>query len=470
MTVRSVDWQTPKNTRNWRWNDTDVSVLVYDTASKGFVDVLYFWNSTAKSWRLPRTNSHFNVVPWPGWKMKFGSSASYLVTNGSVILERLGPALSNPTSETPTRDKATNLFTDNTLGVGFLFNPSSYRGADFKTNIAIYPGRYSLSAWTYGYVQDGIYLLGDLGKVSVTVPKIAAQADSIIQVMSGLTFNITVNFRKEGIFDGIPCNSSVRIRVYDNSDRLVAAASTSLDPGAKISDSGFFFNSSTREGKISSAGGTIGIPAGTRILEYRNLAGLYRYTELLTGRERAEAVKRSQLFSADYGVWGSVGTDRGYRGGWLVKIDLVNWYLPEIFHPAPPALLQGESTFLFSFNHLGPYESRSRILIPNAAIGGCASIVIALDLRAYVRGSVYLYNWFEEVRTSSWVAVELSKGKESYRTHSFDGYYDAYLTQGTYEIRVSQRTLTGKKMTISRTVVLSDGASDLGQDFFFESI
>ena len=461
VTVRSVDWQTPRNQRNWTWNNTEVSTLIYDVASKSF-DAIYFWNSVTSSWNLPRTNSQFNTVPWPDWRSKFGAGASYLKTNGSAVLERFGPALPSPISRTPSQDMATNLFVESALRIGFLFSFRSYRSADFRSSVALYPGVYSLTAWTYGYVQDGVHVLGDLGKVSVAVPRIGSQADSSIQVMVGTTFDLAIKFRTEGVFKGIPCNSSVRIRIYDDSDRIVAAASTSLDPGIVIAEAGFFAD----QNKIINASGAVSIPRGTKIVEYRNLAGLYKYTELLTS---AEIVRRALLFTPDYGVWGSAGTGSGYYGNWTVKVDLFNWYSQGQFYPPALGLLHGESAFLHLYNHLGPYESRTTIAIPNAPIGGHASIVVALDLRAYIRGEVYSFNWFDEVRTASWALVEMKRGKDIYRTYSLDGFYDAYLPQGSYVVKVALRIPADAELTANRTIFLSDGGNTLGEDFFLGS-
>jgi len=465
VTIRSVDWQIPRNPRNWAWNDTEISTLVYDMASKSFIDIIYFWNASAMTWSLPRANSLYSTIPWSGWIQKFGSGSSYILTNGPVILERLGPALPNPISLAPSQDMATSLFLENFFRVAFLYSPSSYRATDFRSNVAIYPGKYSLTAWTYGYVQEGVYSLTDLGKVSLSIGSVAAQADFNIELIKGTSFNITIIFRKEGIFEGIPHNSSARIRIYDNSDRLVAAASTSIDFGAantKSESTGFFADGR----KIVLAAGKVSVPKGTMVLQYRNLAGLYRYTELLTGIEKLQAIRRAQLFSPDYGVWGSM--HRGeYRGNWNLKIDIVNWYLGgDKFHPAPAALLHGESAFLFPYNHLGPYESRTNTIIPNVPHGGEASVVAALDLRAYIQGHVYSINWFEEVRTESWVSIEMRKGRESQRVYSFGGFYDAYLSQGSYEFKLSIILLSKGEMAVNRSLFVSDGASVLGEDFF----
>jgi hypothetical protein len=293
-----------------------------------------------------------------------------------------------------------------------------------------------------------------------------SQIGTSIETMRGASFNITMVFRKERIFEGIPHNSSVRIRIYDKTDRLVAAVSTSLDAGTMDSKAGFFAD----QQKIRFSGGKTSIPKGTKILEYRNLAGLYQYTELLTGPERLQALRRAQLYSPDYGIWGSIENGKGYRGSWTVKIDVVNWYLGgQLFHPAPAGLLQGESPALFSYNHLGPYQPKMNVSIPNTALGGHASIVIGLDLRAYVRGHIYSANWFDEMRTASWATIEMKKGNMMYRTYSLDGFYDAYLPDGAYGFRVSQKASIKGDVTANRTIVLSDGANFVGEDFFLET-
>jgi len=241
----------------------------------------------------------------------------------------------------------------------------------------------------------------------------------------------------------------------------VAAVSTSFDPGVVIASAGFFAD----QNKIINASGPVSIPSGTRIVEYRNLAGLYKYTELLTS---VEIVRRALLFTPDYGVWGSMGTLGGYQGYWTVKVDLVNWYSQGQFYPPALGLLQGESAFLHPYNHLGPYESKTTIAIPNAPIGGHASIVVALDLRAYIRGDIYSFNWFDEVRTASWALVEMKRGRETYRTYSIDGFYDAYLPRGSYDVKVAL-PVSAEGYTANRTIFLSDGGSILGEDFFLGS-
>ena len=463
-TIRSTDWQIPRNTRNWLWNSTEAALLVYDMASKSFVDAVYFWNSTAQSWTIPRTNSQFSSIPWQGWKARFGMGSSYLYTNGSTILERFGPAPINSESSDPIQDMATNLFVETTFRPGFLFSTKAYRTSTYKTNVAIYPGKYALTVSTYGYVQEGVYVLGDLGRVSVSVPTLNSQANSNIPVMNGITFNLTFVFRNEGIFQGLPFNCSMRIRIYDESDQIVAAASTSYDPGVVITAAGFYAD----QKKISKAGASVSpIPAGTKIVEYRMLAGQYRYTELATG---IEIVERAKLFSTDYGIWGSYTSNTGYTGKWTIKVEIVNWYLPKKFNPAPPALLHGESAFLYQYNHLGPYELRTNEMIQNHRLGGGISAILALDARAYVSGHVYQYSWFDEPRTSSWAVVTMKGQTQSFRSYSLDGFFEAYLSPENYEFSVSI-LISGEDRVFGskRTIRLPDGAIVQGGDYYLEN-
>ena len=96
----------------------------------------------------------------------------------------------------------------------------------FRSNIAIYPGTYALSGWTYGYVQDNVVDLQpgvDLGNVYVAVPWLGQMADINLKLMIGVNLTLTMIFKTEHIISGTPYNSSVRIRVFDDVDRLVAA-------------------------------------------------------------------------------------------------------------------------------------------------------------------------------------------------------------------------------------------------------
>ena len=430
-TLFSIDWERPPVQRSWVWNGTSVSTLVYDVASQSFVDVIYFWDSNLNQWTMPKQNSEFSVLPNPGWQTTYGSLASLLVTNGSTLVDRFGPDLSDPTSTDPSQDVATNVFLQENFHSGFLYSSTSYRSPSFRSSLAIYPGLYALNVWTYGYVQDNVASLGDLGNVVVSIPQLGSLADTNIQAIIGINFTIRTIFKTEGILSGIPYNASVRIRVFDEGDTLVAAATMSSDAGTLVptSDTGFFADG---EKLLEQP-----IPTGTMTMEYKDLAGLFGYVEPSTG---GASVRSATLFSPDHGVWGRADHPGEYSGSWLVMVDVVNWYLPDNFYPPVPTLLQGESTYFYPYNHLGPYSQRNYAKIFNTAQGGEASIVFELDQRGYVQGTVLGLNWDDGVRTVSWATIQIKSGSSTYYWYTWDGWFDGYLDSGHYELTAIEWT------------------------------
>jgi hypothetical protein len=432
-TISSVDWESPSVQRDWVWNNAAISTLVYDVSSRAFIDVIYFWDAQTHSWALPQQNSNFGTLPWSGWKVSFGPGASLIVTNGSTQVDRFGPDIPSSFSQDQYQDQATTIFIQQNFHIGFLFNATSYRTPTFRSALAIYPGVYALNSWTYGYVQDNVAALGDLGNVLVAVGWLGYEADSSIQLIKGINFTITIPFKTEGIFAGIPNNSSIRIRVFDEGDTLVAATTLFSDGGILVpsSNSGFF-----ADGKklLQQA-----IPAGTRTLEYSNLAGLFDYVEPSLGQ--AVGVRTLTLFSADHGVWGRSNHPGSYTGDWKIMVDMVNWYLPNVYYPPAPALLQGESPFFNPYNHLGPYQQRGYTTIPNAPQGGEASVEFELDLRGYLQGLVLALDWNGAIRTVSWTTIHIRTGSTTYNWFSWDGWFDGYLDPGRYNATVAEWTI-----------------------------
>jgi len=461
VTVRSLDAQRPAVGRPWAWNASKVAVLAYDVASKAFADVVYFWNSSASSWSLPMTNSAHSTVPWPGWR------GSALLTNGSALVDRIGPDLPYPTSPAFEPSPKTNLFLQAHLKLGFLYSESYYRGAGYKSSLALYPGQYAINAWTYGYVQEGITTLGDLGRRVVSA-SMGSISDVSIELVRGVEFNLTILFRKEGIFTALPFNASMRIRIYDDRDLLVAAASTSSDPGGYLgAGSGFFADGA----KVAFAGCSVPpIPAGAKRVEYLRLAGLFGYTDPSSGAERRRA---ATLFPTDQGVWGRARAPMAgsYGGGWTVVVELTNWYRPSGFYPPVPGLLQGELhltnlTALLPYNHLGPFELRHRARIEGADLGSGASLAIVLDERAYLSGLVYGFNWKGLPRTASWAAISIESieaGGPKRHVYTFDGFFDSYVEPGILRATVSAR---GHRLGWA-SVSASEGSSTR-YDFYLE--
>jgi hypothetical protein len=448
-TIFSVDWQTPPNQRRWTWDGASASALVYDISSQAFIDVIYFWNASANQWAIPRQNSQFSSLPYPAWRSVFGAGASLLATNGSTTVDRFGPDLPNFPSADPSQDEATSVFLQENFHSGFLYSSSVYRTPTFRSGLAIYPGVYAINVWTYGYVQDNVVNLGDLGNVQVSIPWLGTIADSSIRVIIGVNLTLRILFKTENIFAGIPCNSSIRIRIFDSGDDLVAAATVFSDGGTLVpsSKAGFFANDQKLLSKP--------IPAATTTLDYVDLAGVFGYVEPSTG---SAGVSSATLFSPDHGIWGRSTHAGSYTGDWMVMVDVVNWYLPHAYYPPAPALLQGESTFFYPYNHLGPYQQSGFTRIPNVIQGGEGSVEFELDLRGYVQGLVTGLDWDDGVRTMSWTNIGITAGSTTYNWYTWDGWFDGYLDPGTYQMKTTEWTSSPEgHQTKTLSLVVSEG-------------
>jgi hypothetical protein len=456
--VTSTDWERPEVDRNWVWNGTSVNVLVYDISSKNFIDVINFWNAKKQQWSIPTQDSQFMSIPWPGWLASFGSGSSFLTTNGSVSVDRLGPDLPSVPSADPANSRRTFDFLQENIHEGFLFNFTSYRLPTFRSNLAIYPGTYALNGWTYGYVQPNVVALGDLGTVIVAVPWLAQTADINLNLLIGVNLTLSVLFKTEKIIAATPYNMSVRLRVFDDEDRLVAASTLfTSDAGILLhsSDVGYFADGI----KITNQA----LPGGTILLTYRNLAGLFSYVD---PGSAASGLRSATLFSADHGIWGSGPYPGSYDGSWTVMVDFVNWYRPSRAYPPAPALLQGESPYFFPYNHLGPYGQSQFALVLNAPLSGEASAEFEVDRRGYIQGIVLGMNWDDETRTMNWVTVEIvdSSGYQYY-WYTLDGWFDGYLDPGIYQATITEWNQREGHQQIVLTLNVNPGEENNALDF-----
>ena len=414
---------------------------------------------------LPQQNSNFNKVPWTTWQSNFGAGASLLVTNGSTTIDRFGPDLPSPISLDPSQDEATNIFQQENFRVGFLWASTSYRSDTFRSALAIYPGVYALNGWTYGYVQDNVANLGDLGNVLVSVSWLGSEANIPIQLIIGVNLTLTMLFKQEHIITGIPYNASVRIRVFDQGDTLVAAANMFSDGGTLVSNSNAgFFADGTRILQRP-------IPAGTKTLQYLNLAGQLGYVDPTTGPTSmgtSAGVRAATLFSPDHGIWGSSDHAGAYGGGWTVMVDVVNWSTLTSNYPPVQGLLQGESPYFFPYNHLGPYAQSGYAQVSNAPQGGEASAEFELDLRGYVSGLVLAMNWKQDIRTTSWVTVRFDSNGNSIYWYDWEGFFDGYLDPGLYHTTFTEWETNEGHVSQSLDITVNTGQSSHATNVILE--
>jgi hypothetical protein len=218
---------------------------------------------------------------------------------------------------------------------------------------------------------------------------------------------------------------SARIRVYNQENQLVAASTTSYPANPFHYLNGVLSNHPSFTGEAVNH-----VPAGTQMLTWL-VAGLYSYSDPV------------KAVNATYGLAGAPD----YTGKWILEVGFVNWHRPNAWYPPPPALLAGEYNLnkpLYAYNHLGPYEVEENITVPNAPLGGEASIQIQADLRGLIRGVVSAYTWSNELRTLSWATVQAQGEAGEYTLYTVDGLYEAYLPAGVYNLTVYEWSPEGR--------------------------
>jgi hypothetical protein len=288
--------------------------------------------------------------------------------------------------------------------------------------------------------------------------------------------NITVNikFKKEGLFTHVPYNESFRIRVFDDVNEFPVATWIS-----DLYDRSKFYRGVIHD--CNTGYGGYGVGPNARSGERRNwvrdsttdlqvsLVGNYFYTEI---DQYCGSCPR------DYRIWRSYGIDGwpDYQGNYRIEVDAVNLYFSDRSFPAPPGLLLGESYHIINgvegpyggiwkYNHLGPWEQKMVVTVPNAHLGAEASVVFELDLRGLISGQVSGFTWSDEIRPVSWASITAAGAGGTFVSYSWDGYYDMYLPAGTYDLTVAE---SAGHETLSAPITVSTGQLVTGFSFYLQ--
>jgi len=317
-------------------------------------------------------------------------------------------------------------------------------------------GMYSFNAYTYGYVQKKTFqVYAEKGQI----------ADMKINLVIGVNVTLDVLFKKEGVITPTDGNYSARIRVFDDSGKLV---------GEWMSSQGLNVTAGTATNLVglgTRVGGTNKydfVPGNVTDLRVR-IAGL--------PPDFADPVFGS--FDNGYGIDGNPN----YQGGYSAEVDFVPWYNnntvvtgighTSVFYPPPPGLLLGESfhtvpghpqnpfgwteagatTILghsMAPNHLGPYAQEGVWQLPNGHLSGEVSGIWEVDQRGLLSGSIVGFTWSGEFRTVSWASVSLVGADGfTYNSYSQDGYYAMYLNPGTYKMTIAMPGYTSLTLPMS---------------------
>jgi hypothetical protein len=285
-------------------------------------------------------------------------------------------------------------------------------------------GVYELKALTYGYIQTR--------SAQIYATKGGATSDIQIRLTQGAELTITMRFKHEDIYEELPFDAHLRIRVLNDQNKLVGEYLTSdwwwqpqYEVGPTHSDNRLRYTwnlvslpTVTNIGNVR-ADPPVGhrgflrlnyIPQGTTMVTVV-ISGLPDMYNWVSGMP-CDPCPETGVFAYDSAVSPApYGIDAypSYTGGYRIQVHLVpifdyypgRKYNPlEVQRPILPAswpvalanptgfgsMLTGELTYTAEMkpvylNHIGPYGLRYDVAVPNMRLGGEASVVFELDRR-----------------------------------------------------------------------------------------
>jgi len=358
VTVYSIDWERPRVNRNWVWPGEEFVLGLYDSK---FVYVNHYDPSSSQTQCVNQA----------------ASSCSLTQKAGTYFVELNGTGRGKM-NEVWFGTDATNYYVGGSM---------SHRVENFATGAALNvwkltwdtpksfdSGQYSLMAWTYGYIQNKDYTVyANKGQV----------ADIKINLLIGVNVTLDILFKKEKLISNTPYNMSARVRLFDDSGRLVSEWMSSQ--GVYVTGTGRAIASyhTITAGTIdtySFGGGLNYLPGGINLLRV-NMAG-FPNPDKLFAYPYFDGTYGDPVFSPKAGSWvldnwpsgywstaGAKFPNAGilgapdYTGGWTAEVDFVNWYLNDTTtaqvltagtqlphgiyfgqsYPVVPGLLMGES-------------------------------------------------------------------------------------------------------------------------------
>lgn len=368
-------------------------------------------------WQRPATS-----VPWkyPSSAVNIGIYNSASVWIGAILFwDDTTKLWSVPTQHT---SEVTLPFvkwrTEYGLGASYLvFNGSTGCEQGFGIAIAsgtrptaVENGSYSLRTFTYGYVQKAF------PQVRITERQLLVNVG--LRLIVGAEIDATVLFKLQKLISPTSHSMWYRLRVFDADRRLRAGALGTVPAGSasiRITTAGFSGYADPNIATIS-------------------------YTSMLEGS-----------------VPSNYGLD---KGTYNVTMEVVNLQStnPYVFGLVP-GLLMGDPWYRY-----GPYR-QGTVVMASVGLGGSASVIFEIDRLGVVGGRVFAFNWNDDLRTASWVAIKAS-GSEELVTHSFDGHFDMILSTGTYTLTATEWSIRGEGHTsASIALVVTEGSIYQSIDF-----
>jgi len=320
--------------------------------------------------------------------------------------------------------------------------------------LAFESGTYSFKALTYGYVQKK--------PVAMAATKGDATSDILIKLTQGAEFDLKFKFKHQGIFEALPFDATMRIRIIDDKKALVGEYLTSdwwWQPQYEYTTNTLRYTWNLvrtvpptphpQPRNIHRDYWRLNyIPAGTTEVTViiAGLPDMYNWVNGFSPDPFFDMGYEGNKIAAPYGI----DAYPNYKGGWTVEVDIVPtgtrytgpfplyrpWINTVWYHPVR-GLLMGESAKYIPANHLGPYEQRYVVTIPGTHLGGESSLIFELDRRGFVSGQVIGYTWSDDWRSVSWTTVQFTAADgKIYDFYTMDGRFEAWLSAGPYTAAV----------------------------------
>ncbi|MEM3727172.1 MAG: carboxypeptidase regulatory-like domain-containing protein, partial [Candidatus Bathyarchaeia archaeon] len=393
VTLFSKDWQYPTIYREWLRPGKSITIKVISVETGETMGTIKYWNGN--SWEKPEQTEKKVSVPYDGWDPAW----SKLKFNGSTACEEDGPDSNNIADGGTENDREAGFWG---MG-GFVADASYYRlggDKDWKTVLGLETGSYKFKVSTSGYIFK------DADKYVVYAAK-GHQADTKLEVVIGGKITGEIIFKKERVMEALPYDIFMEVELYNDDGKLIDTATSFVTKGT------------------------------SRVL---------------------------------FTFWGVDGSPN-YDGGYWIEVDTWTTYRDvtnDEYYPPVTGLLMGKDYHLIgtdpgfqgdacAFNHLGPYEQRTKIRVPSVSLSGEASVAFELDRRGYLNGQVYGFTWCNEMRPISWAKVTAVGESGEFTFYSIDGYYEGFLPKGTYSLTVIAYEGNIGYNSVTASVTVPDG-------------
>ena len=486
LTLYSKDWEHPTVDKYWSFPYQPIYVQIWkDGTLIGPKYAEYFvmpmsmqgyGNTSVAMWPYMWNNPYFMIRSHDSVAQVFGTTGYDCIYGPEA--RAYFPHYFGPSAAFGEPNGVHFRYYDGSENYNHMWGNSYFSSYGIGCAVGYYPysfesGTYEFRGLTYGYVQKK--------PVVVYATKGDAISDILIKLTQGAELQLNIKFKHEGVFEPIPFDAHLRVRVLDDKNNLVGEYITSDWwwqpqfeagqpitpglPGTTVNYTRYAWNLKQRwptalgANDASFAWGhpyswlTPGSSAGSSN-GHRNLWRL-NYVPAGTDMVKVVIAGLPDLYGWQYGApcdpclaTGPMGYDKAvpdaapygidaypnYKGGWKIQVHVVPvprqppWYQYTSFSnylfgdEFQYGYLMGELTYTADMkpvytNHLGPYELRYDVVVPGTHLGGESSLIFELDRRGLVTGTVYGYTYCDDWRTTAWTSVLFTAADGTVFTH-----------------------------------------------------